>query len=69
MFAVVLYQRNPRPTRATSSACVPTRGCELHLVKPLGFPVNSAKMRRAGLDYHEFSRVAVHETFADCRLA
>ncbi len=36
------------------------------MVKPLGFPLDSSKMKRAGLDYHEFAKLAVHENFADC---
>ena len=38
----------------------------MHLVKPLGFPLDSAKMKRAGLDYHEFAKLTVHENFEDC---
>lgn len=41
-------------------------GAELHLVHPLGFELDDARMRRAGLDYREHSRVHHHETFAAC---
>ncbi|MCW4464377.1 tRNA (cytidine(34)-2'-O)-methyltransferase [Glutamicibacter sp. MNS18] len=36
-------------------------GTELHLVKPLGFDFEDAKLRRAGLDYHDLAVVTVHE--------
>lgn len=36
-------------------------GAELHLVKPLGFDFEDAKLRRAGLDYHDLAVVTVHE--------
>jgi tRNA (cytidine/uridine-2'-O-)-methyltransferase len=35
-------------------------GCELHLVEPLGFDLSDAKLRRAGLDYHDLAVVTVH---------
>ena len=36
-------------------------GCELHLVKPLGFDLSEPKLKRAGLDYHDLASVTVHE--------
>ena len=42
----------------------PNTGAALHLVRPLGFELDHAKLRRAGLDYHEFTRVAVHDDLA-----
>ena len=35
-------------------------GCELHLIEPLGFDLSDAKLRRAGLDYHDLASVTVH---------
>ena len=35
-------------------------GCHLHLVEPLGFDLTDAKLRRAGLDYHDLATVTVH---------
>lgn len=40
-------------------------GAELHLVEPLGFDFSDAKLRRAGLDYHDLAVVTVHKTLAD----
>ncbi|WP_115727248.1 tRNA (cytidine(34)-2'-O)-methyltransferase [Actinomyces culturomici] len=39
------------------SACT---GSMLHLVEPLGFDMDDAKLRRAGLDYHDLAHVEVH---------
>ncbi|MEV7604633.1 tRNA (cytidine(34)-2'-O)-methyltransferase [Paenarthrobacter sp. NPDC089322] len=36
-------------------------GAELHLVEPLGFDFSDAKLRRAGLDYHDLAVVTVHK--------
>ena len=66
MFAVVLYQPEIPPNTGNIIRLCANTGADLHLVKPLGFPLDSAKMRRAGLDYHEFAKVVVHENFADC---
>ena len=69
MFTVVLYQPEiPQNTGNIIRLCANT-GAALHLVKPLGFPLDSAKMKRAGLDYHEFASLTVHENFADCLAA
>ncbi len=41
-------------------------GAQLHLVKPLGFELDDKKLRRAGLDYHEWAHMKVWENFDDC---
>ena len=38
-------------------------GATLHLVEPLGFDLSEAKLRRAGLDYHDLAHVVVHPSF------
>jgi tRNA (cytidine/uridine-2'-O-)-methyltransferase len=40
-------------------------GAELHLVEPLGFDFSDAKLRRAGLDYHDLAVVTVHKSLED----
>lgn len=66
MFTVVLYQPEIPPNTGNIIRLCANTGCQLHLVKPLGFPLDDAKMKRAGLDYHEFAHVQVHENFTDC---
>lgn len=41
-------------------------GCQLHLVGPLGFELDDKRLRRAGLDYHEYATLKRHHTLADC---
>lgn len=41
-------------------------GAQLHLIDPLGFELDDARLRRAGLDYHEYAAVHRHATLADC---
>ncbi|MDN5805606.1 MAG: tRNA (cytidine(34)-2'-O)-methyltransferase [Brevibacterium sp.] len=40
-------------------------GAHLHLVEPLGFDLSDAKLRRAGLDYHDLAHVTVHSSLQD----
>ena len=44
-------------------------GAALHLVEPLGFEPDDARLRRAGLDYHEYAKVRRHENLAACLAA
>lgn len=38
-------------------------GCQLHLIHPLGFDLDDKKLRRAGLDYHEWAEVKEHQNY------
>jgi len=44
-------------------------GAQLHLVEPLGFDLSDAKLRRAGLDYHDLAVVTVHPDLDSCLAA
>ena len=44
-------------------------GVRLHLVRPLGFSMDDASLKRAGLDYHDLASVSVHDDPASCRAA
>jgi tRNA (cytidine/uridine-2'-O-)-methyltransferase len=63
MFNVVLVQPEIPPNTGNIIRLCANTGARLHLVRPLGFPIDHAKMRRAGLDYHEFASVAVHDNW------
>ncbi|MDO5102953.1 MAG: tRNA (uridine(34)/cytosine(34)/5-carboxymethylaminomethyluridine(34)-2'-O)-methyltransferase TrmL [Lautropia sp.] len=64
MFNVVLVQPEIPPNTGNIIRLCANTGCRLHLIKPLGFPIDHARMRRAGLDYHEFTPMQVHESWA-----
>ncbi|BEV72534.1 MULTISPECIES: tRNA (uridine(34)/cytosine(34)/5-carboxymethylaminomethyluridine(34)-2'-O)-methyltransferase TrmL [unclassified Paludibacterium] len=66
MFTVVLFQPEIPPNTGNVIRLCANTGCELHLVKPLGFPLDDAKLRRAGLDYHEYAKLVVHENWESC---
>ena len=60
MLDVLLYQPEiPPNTGNIMRLCVNT-GARLHLIEPLGFTLDDAKLRRAGLDYGDWSDVRVH---------
>ncbi len=66
MFAVILYEPEIPPNTGNIIRLCANTGAGLHLVKPLGFELDDARMRRAGLDYREFADVFVHESLEDC---
>lgn len=61
MFEIVLYEPEIPPNTGNVIRLAANTGCRLHLVKPLGFSVDDRQLRRAGLDYHEFADLRVHE--------
>lgn len=63
MFNVVLVHPEIPPNTGNVIRLCANTGATLHLVRPLGFPLDSARMRRAGLDYHEFATMRVHDSW------
>jgi tRNA (cytidine/uridine-2'-O-)-methyltransferase len=63
MFNVVLVEPEIPPNTGNVIRLCANTGARLHLVEPLGFPLDDAKMRRAGLDYHEYAQMRVHESW------
>ena len=69
MFAVVLVHPEIPPNTGNVIRLTANTATELHLVEPLGFRMDDRELRRAGLDYHEYARVALHRDFAACATA
>jgi tRNA (cytidine/uridine-2'-O-)-methyltransferase len=69
MFAVVLVHPEIPPNTGNVIRLTANTATELHLVEPLGFRMDDRELKRAGLDYHEYARVAVHRDWAACRAA
>lgn len=68
MFHVVLVEPEIPPNTGNVIRLCANTGAQLHLIEPLGFPLDDAKMRRAGLDYHDYAQMKVHanwETFIE----
>jgi len=60
MFHVVLYQPEIPPNTGNIIRLCANTGCALHLIRPLGFRLDEPRLRRAGLDYHEWTTVREH---------
>jgi len=66
MFHVILYQPEIPPNTGNIIRLCANTGCQLHLIRPLGFTLEDKQLIRAGLDYHEFAKLLVHDTLQDC---
>jgi tRNA (cytidine/uridine-2'-O-)-methyltransferase len=69
MFHIVIFEPEIPPNTGNLIRLAANTGCELHLVKPLGFRLDRKSVRRAGLDYDELATVHVHENLAAARAA
>lgn len=69
MFAVVLFQPEIPPNTGNVIRLCANAGAELHLVEPLGYRWDDRELKRAGLDYHEFTPVRRHPDWAACQAA
>ncbi|MEM7502513.1 MAG: tRNA (cytidine(34)-2'-O)-methyltransferase [Pseudomonadota bacterium] len=69
MFDVLLYEPEIPPNTGNVMRLCANTGSRLHLIKPLGFELDSRRLKRAGLDYRDLASVTVHENLADCLLA
>ncbi len=64
MFHLVFHEPRIPPNTGNAIRTAAATGCHLHLIEPLGFDLSDAKLRRAGLDYHDLASVTVHPDLA-----
>jgi tRNA (cytidine/uridine-2'-O-)-methyltransferase len=69
MFHLILYQPEIPPNTGNIIRLCANAGASLHLIRPLGFELDDRQLRRAGLDYHEYAEVRVHESLQACLAA
>lgn len=69
MLHVILFQPEIPPNTGNVIRLCANTGAHLHLVQPLGFELDDARLRRAGLDYHEFAPLQVHPSLEACLAA
>lgn len=60
MFRIVLHRPEIPPNTGSVMRLAAVTGCRLDLIEPLGFSLDDAKLRRAGLDYRDRAVVSVH---------
>ncbi|HEY0961423.1 MAG TPA: tRNA (uridine(34)/cytosine(34)/5-carboxymethylaminomethyluridine(34)-2'-O)-methyltransferase TrmL [Pseudomonadales bacterium] len=65
MFNIVLFEPEIPPNTGNVIRLASNTGCRLHLIRPLGFSLEDKQLRRAGLDYHEYASLQVHENWTD----
>ncbi len=63
MLDIVLYQPEIPPNTGNIIRLCANTGYALHLIEPLGFDWDDKRVRRAGLDYHEFAEVKRYANF------
>jgi len=66
MLHVILFQPEIPPNTGNVIRLCANAGASLHLIRPLGFELDHAKLRRAGLDYHDFVNVMAHDDLDAC---
>jgi tRNA (cytidine/uridine-2'-O-)-methyltransferase len=64
VFHIVLVEPEIPPNTGNVIRLAANTGCALHLIEPLGFSMEDRLMRRAGLDYHEWTDVRRHASWA-----
>lgn len=69
MFTIVLFEPEIPPNTGNIIRLCANTGAQLHLVKPLGFSLEDKQLKRAGLDYHEYANLQVHENWDACKAA
>lgn len=62
---IVLFEPEIPPNTGNIIRLAANTGSQLHLIKPFGFELDDKKMRRAGLDYHEFAGITQYENWSD----
>ncbi|HEY5643259.1 MAG TPA: tRNA (uridine(34)/cytosine(34)/5-carboxymethylaminomethyluridine(34)-2'-O)-methyltransferase TrmL [Woeseiaceae bacterium] len=66
MFSVILFEPEIPPNTGNIIRLCANTGTALHLIEPLGFELDEPRLRRAGLDYHEFADVRTHPSLDAC---
>jgi len=61
MFHIVLFEPEIPPNTGNIIRLCANSGAQLHLIHPLGFELDDKRLRRAGLDYHEFAGVKEYQ--------
>jgi tRNA (cytidine/uridine-2'-O-)-methyltransferase len=69
MFQIALFEPRIAPNTGNIIRLIANNGCCLHLIEPLGFDLEEKKLRRAGLDYADLSKVHRHKDYDSFRQA
>ncbi len=64
MLNIVLYEPEIPPNTGNIIRLCANTGFRLHIIEPMGFAWDDKRLRRAGLDYHEFTAVTRHHDYS-----
>jgi tRNA (cytidine/uridine-2'-O-)-methyltransferase len=65
MFNIVLFEPEIPPNTGNIIRLASNSGCQLHLIEPLGFDLDEKSLRRAGLDYHQYSSLQTYKSWPE----
>lgn len=63
MFNIVLFEPEIPPNTGNIIRLCANTGCRLHLIEPLGFDLSEKQLKRAGLDYHDLTKITKYPNF------
>lgn len=63
MLNIVLFEPEIPPNTGNIIRLCANTGCQLHIIEPIGFSLDDKRLRRAGLDYHEFANLRRYPNF------
>ena len=63
---IVLFEPEIAPNTGNIIRLCANTGCHLHLIEPLGYELDDKRLRRAGLDYHEYATLERHADLPSC---
>ncbi len=65
MFNIALFEPEIPPNTGNIIRLASNSGCQLHLIEPLGFDLDEKSLRRAGLDYHQYSSLQTYKSWPE----
>lgn len=63
MLSVALFEPEIPPNTGNIIRLCANTGADLHIIEPMGFELDDKRLRRAGLDYHEWAEIKLHNSF------
>ncbi len=63
MLNIVLFEPEIPPNTGNIIRLCANTGYQLHVIEPCGFELDDKRLRRAGLDYHEFAKLKIHKNY------
>lgn len=66
MLNIILFEPEIPPNTGNIIRLAANTGCQLHIIRPMGFDFDDKRLRRAGLDYHEWAQVKFYDSIEEC---